>query len=166
MSLSSYPYPEFGEADLSVAHVPSGRIWQVVHACESIRPLLPLLDVEAQAGMKPFVVTPSGSAANGSWLQSQPEAPPASTLLTAWGEVRNWRKRLLEADPDRTADVVHAHSFASGMAAVRNCPVVVYDLDGCIEELAAAAGQCDPHSWIARSFRVAEQFILARAGAV
>jgi hypothetical protein len=72
----------------------------------------------------------------------------------------------LEADPDQSAEIVHAHSFASGMAAVRNFGAVVYDLNGCVEELAMAAGQCEAGSWLARSFRVAEQFILARAAAI
>jgi hypothetical protein len=52
------------------------------------------------------------------------------------------------------------------MAAVRNFGAVVYDLNGCVEELAMAAGQCEAGSWLARSFRVAEQFILARACAI
>jgi glycosyltransferase involved in cell wall biosynthesis len=42
----------------------------------------------------------------------------------------------------------------------------VYDLTSCIEELAIAAQLCEPGSWMGRSFRVAEQFILSRASAV
>jgi hypothetical protein len=43
---------------------------------------------------------------------------------------------------------------------------VVYDFRDCIEELALAAKQCEPGSWMGRSFRAAEQFILSRASAV
>jgi len=49
---------------------------------------------------------------------------------------------------------------------VRSCSCVVYDLGGCIEEMAISAGLCDSGSWMARSFRVAEQFVLSRAAAV
>src|SRR5262249_32853855 len=87
-------------------------------------------------------------------------------LLRSWQDVRNWRKAILDCAPESTADLVHAHSFASGMAAVRSCACVVYDLQDCIDELALAAGQCGPGSWMGRSFRAAEQFVLARAAAV
>jgi glycosyltransferase involved in cell wall biosynthesis len=43
---------------------------------------------------------------------------------------------------------------------------VVYDLGACIEELAISAGLVEAGSWMGRSFRVAEQFILSRAAAV
>jgi hypothetical protein len=52
------------------------------------------------------------------------------------------------------------------MAAVRSCSCVVYDFRACIEEMAVSAELCEPGSWLARSFRVAEQFVLSRAAAV
>ncbi|HET9837501.1 MAG TPA: glycosyltransferase, partial [Candidatus Angelobacter sp.] len=79
---------------------------------------------------------------------------------------RNWRKSLLDCDPEVSSDVVHAHCFAAGMAAVRSVSCVVYDLRACIEEMAIAAKLCEPGSWMGRSFRVAEQFVLSRAAAV
>src|SRR5205807_2466390 len=94
------------------------------------------------------------------------EQPQGLSLLRAWQDVRNWRKSLLECDPESSADIVHTHSFASGMAGVRNFSCVVYDSTSCIEEFAISAGQCEKGSWMARSFRVAEQFILGRAEAV
>ena len=94
------------------------------------------------------------------------EQPRSFSLLRSWQDVRNWRKSILECDPETTSDLVHAHAFAAGMAAVRCCGCVVYDLTGCIEELAIAADLCEPGSWMGRSFRVAEQFILSRAAAV
>jgi hypothetical protein len=99
-------------------------------------------------------------------LRAAEESAKPASLLTAWNDVRQWRRSLLEADPDQSAEIVHSHSFASGMAAVRNFGAVVYDLHGCVEELAMGAGQCEAGSWLARSFRVAEQFILARASAI
>ena len=52
------------------------------------------------------------------------------------------------------------------MAAVRVSSSVVYQFRRPIEKLAAAAGNGDENSWLGRSFRVAEQFVLTRAGAV
>jgi hypothetical protein len=142
------------------------RPWNVVHACPEVRDILPLLDVQVSAGMKPFLVTPLGSGTPDLYLRRTEENAKPTSLLSAWNDVRQWRRSLLEADPDQTAEIVHAHSFAAGMAGVRNFSAVVYDMNGCVEEIATAAGQCEAHSWIARSFRVAEQFILARAGAI
>src|SRR3954467_14810889 len=142
------------------------RPWNVVHACSQVRDVLPLVDVQVSAGMKPFLVTPHGSGTPDLYLRSTEESAKPTSLLSAWNDVRQWRRSLLEADPDQSAEIVHAHSFASGMAAVRNFGAVVYDLNGCVEELAMAAGQCEAGSWLARSFRVAEQFILARATAI
>jgi len=116
--------------------------------------------------MRPFLVTPHGSGTPDLYLRAAEESAKPASLLTAWNDVRQWRRSLLEADPDQSAEIVHSHSFASGMAAVRNFGAVVYDLHGCVEELAMGAGQCEAGSWLARSFRVAEQFILARASAI
>jgi glycosyltransferase involved in cell wall biosynthesis len=143
------------------------KTWRVIHACEYARDVLPLVEGQVTAGMRPYIVTPHGAGAAELYLREKNlEQPVTLSLLRAWQDVRNWRKSLLECDPENSADVVHAHSFASGMAAVRNFSCVVYDPDACIEELAIATGQCDRGSWMARSFRVAEQFILSRAEAV
>jgi glycosyl transferase family 4 len=149
-----------GKSDVEV------RPWNVIHACTQARDILPLLDVQVSAGMRPFLVTPHGSGTPDLYLRAAEENAKPASLLTAWNDVRQWRRSLLEADPDQSAEIVHAHSFASGMAAVRNFRAVVYDLHGCVEELAMGAGQCEAGSWLARSFRVAEQFILARATAI
>jgi hypothetical protein len=83
--------------------------------------------------------------------------------------VRSWRDALVTAEPARF-ELVHAHSFSAGMAAVRNCPVVVYEIAGFVEQLAIAAAEHSngerPGAWLSRSLRVAEQFVIARAGAV
>src|SRR5215510_1037109 len=146
---------------------PKPRNWRVIHACEYARDVLPVIEGQVFAGMRPFIVTPMGAGTAELYLSRKDlEQPDGLSLLRAWQDVRNWRKSLLECDPENTADMVHTHSFASGMAGVRNLSCVVYDLNACIEELAISAGQCESGSWMARSFRVAEQFILSRAKAV
>ncbi|HTC95770.1 MAG TPA: glycosyltransferase [Terriglobales bacterium] len=143
--------------------------------------------VEAQAvvGMRPYVLTPQGECLKQSCFRNRSlEAPNPVSLLNAWGEVRKWRRNLMETEVERgipaaNADLVHAHCFSAGMAAVRNCSAVVYDFCQPIESTAQthAGAQGNPHSqpphpqskdlsWLARSFAVAEQFVLTRAGAV
>jgi hypothetical protein len=141
--------------------------WRVIHACEYACDILPVVEEQLTAGMRPYLVTPHGAGTAELYLAKRDlEQPPSFSLLRAWQDVRNWRKSLLACDPENNSDVVHTHSFASGMAAVRNLTCVVHDLKACIEELAVSAGLCERGSWMARSFRVAEQFILARAQVV
>lgn len=143
------------------------RAWRVVHACEHAGDLSLAVEGQILAGMKPYIVTPEGSGWAEAYLEHHPlEHPHTLSLLRAWQDVRGWRKALLESDPEDHADLVHAHSFAAGMAAVRSCQCVVYDFRACIEEQATSLHQCESGSWMARSFRVAEQFILSRASAV
>ena len=164
--LSSHERPSASGKHTSKASSGGVHPWNVVHACTQVRDILPLIDVQVSAGMRPYLVTPHGSGTPDLYLRGEEESTQPASLLTAWNDVRQWRRSLLEADPDQSAEIVHAHSFASGMAAVRNFSAVVYDLHGCVEELAIGAGQCEAGSWLARSFRVAEQFILARACAI
>jgi glycosyltransferase involved in cell wall biosynthesis len=141
--------------------------WRVIHACEYARDVLPVVEGQIAAGMRPYIVTPQGAGSAELYLaRPNHELARSFSLLRSWQDVRNWRKSILECDPENSADLVHAHAFAAGMAAVRSCGSVVYDLTGCIEELAIAAQLCEPGSWMGRSFRVAEQFILSRASAV
>jgi glycosyltransferase involved in cell wall biosynthesis len=143
------------------------KIWRVIHACEYARDVLPVVEGQVAVGMRPFIVTPQGAGTAELYLSGGNQDQPRSlSLLRSWQDVRNWRKSLLDCAPETTSDVVHAHCFAAGMAAVRNCSCVVYDLDACIEEMAIAARLCEAGSWMGRSFRVAEQFVLSRAGAV
>ncbi|HET9183419.1 MAG TPA: glycosyltransferase [Candidatus Angelobacter sp.] len=143
------------------------RAWRVIHACEYVRDVLPVVEGQVAAGMRPYIVTPAGEGSAELYLSGRGQDQPRSlSLLRSWQDVRNWRKSLLDCAPETAADIVHAHSFSAGMAAVRNIGGVVYDLHECIEELAISAGQCEAGSWMGRSFRVAEQFVLARAAAV
>ena len=149
------------------ARLPKSLDWRVIHACEYARDILPLVEGQVAVGMRPYIVTPQGGGAAEFYLAKKDSEQPVSlSLLRAWQDVRNWRKSLLECHPESSSDLVHAHSFASGMAGVRNLPCVVYDLDACIEEFAISAGLCERGSWMGRSFRVAEQFVLSHAQAV
>jgi glycosyltransferase involved in cell wall biosynthesis len=143
------------------------KVWRVIHACEYARDVLPVVEGQVAVGMRPFIVTPQGAGTAELYLSGGNQDQPRSlSLLRSWQDVRNWRKSLLDCAPETTSDLVHAHCFAAGMAAVRSCSCVVYDLGACIEELAISAGLVEAGSWMGRSFRVAEQFILSRAAAV
>lgn len=143
------------------------RAWRVIHACEYARDVLPVVEGQIAAGMRPFIVTPYGAGTAELYLSGKgQEQPRTLSLLRSWQDVRNWRKSLLDCEPETSSDVVHAHCFAAGMAGVRSVSCVVYDLRACIEEMAISARLCEPGSWMGRSFRVAEQFVLSRAAAV
>lgn len=143
--------------------------WSVVHACELAREVLPLVEGQLAAGMRPSLLTPGGFGLASSFVdvanQKRTEVNQVS-LLRMWNHVREWRKLLNDSAAESSSEIIHAHSFASGMAAVRASSGVVYQLKQAIEKLATANGNQDQNSWLARSFRVAEQFILTRAAAV
>lgn len=142
------------------------RAWRVVHAAESSRDLLPLIEGQTTIGMRPFLLTPAGCGFGPVLEECRSGTASRISLLQSWNHVREWRKILQEGTGDIPADVIHAHSFAAGMAAVRNSSGVVYQLRQTIERIASASGSCAEDSWLARSFRVAEHFVLTRAGAV
>lgn len=153
--------------DASVSpRVADVRPWRVLHVCEAARQVWPVVEGQLAVGMHPSVVTPSGFR-----VVVEPGPPPAErprplSLLDAWHDVRGWRQSMLEASASSAAEIVHAHTFASGMAGVRNCPVVVYDIHAFVEEMGADRAAPDSRPWLSRSFRVAEQFIVSRAAAV
>jgi len=169
MSSTSSLAQQRGQSD-STGTLPrftKAKVWRVIHACEYARDVLPVVEGQVAVGMRPFIVTPQGAGTAELYLSGGNQDQPRSlSLLRSWQDVRNWRKSLLDCAPETTSDLVHAHCFAAGMAAVRNCSCVVYDLGACIEELAISAGLCESGSWMGRSFRVAEQFVLSRASAV
>lgn len=142
---------------------PSVRPWRVLHACEGLDAIRPLIEGELQLGMRPSVVTPAGLVFFAGREGTAAHEHHSKSLLNSWHEVRQWRKVLLDADPAYESDVVHSHSFSSGMAGVRNCPAVVYEVTDFIEDCGDPA---DNHAWLSRSFRVAEQFVITRAAAV
>lgn len=142
------------------------RAWRVVHAAESSRDLLPLIEGQIAIGMRPFLLTPNGGGLGPMLQQCQNGTASRLSLLQSWNHVREWRRLLQEGATDIAADVIHAHSFAAGMASVRTSSSVVYQLRQTIERIASAAGSCAEDSWLARSFRVAEHFVLTHAAAV
>jgi glycosyltransferase involved in cell wall biosynthesis len=141
--------------------------WKVVHACELAREVLPLVQGQLAAGMRPYLLTPTGYGSARKFLQAHDEERdlPVS-LLDTWKHVRHWRRLLTESAAETSAEIIHTHSFAAGMAAVRASNSVVYSLNETVEQLAIASGNCNENSWLARSFRVAEHFVLTRAAAV
>ena len=89
-----------------------------------------------------------------------------SSLLRSWRQVRVW-KRQLDSYSFGGLEIVHAHCFSAAMAAVRRPGAVVYDLRVCIEDLVRDEPQkAGERTWLARSLKAAEQFVLFRAGAV
>lgn len=148
----------------------TGRVhpWRVLHAANVSGALLEAVTLQSAAGMRPEVLTLEGLIDPAPDWAGQGEAL-SNSLMSAWHDVRSWRDALMRAAPARF-ELVHAHSFSAGMAAVRNCPVVVYDLSGFVEQLALEAseehGLERPGAWLSRSLRVAEQFVIARAGAI
>ena len=141
------------------------RAWSILHAYGSVDRSHSLITGQLSLGMRPSLVTLEGP---GLTLEPVAETKPENSsisLLTAWNDVRHWRRVLMESDPAGESDIVHAHCFTGGMAGVRNFPAVVYDVDRWVEDTAADPRDSE-HSWLSRSFRVAEQFVLARAAAV
>jgi hypothetical protein len=139
------------------------RPWRVLHLCCGVSEIAPVLEVQRTAGMRPLAFTQSGPAEPSTWLAGSPPASSAS-LLSAWREVRTWRRWI--ADSQGEFEIIHAHSFSGGMAAVRANAPLVYDIHRFVEQAAGALGEIAEHCWLERSFRTAEQFVLARAAAV
>lgn len=140
--------------------------WTVIHACERARDVLPLVEGQLAAGMRPSLLTPSGAGGEAILETSKRESAHPVSLLNTWSHVREWRSLMNDSAADTSSDILHAHSFSAGMAAVRASSCVVYQLKQPVEKLAAARESYDENSWLARSFRVAEQFVLTRAAAV
>ncbi len=134
------------------------RPWRVLHACERALDVASVTDAQLGVGMRPQVL------AREFW--SQAAASTATSLLTAWHAVRDWRHALNEAEALTSFQIVHAHSITSAMAAVRGSLPTVYDFRHTLEELNSGEGVTNSGPWMLRSFRVAEQFALSRASAV
>ena len=147
--------------EVAARHKRKPRAWHVIHACEYARDVESIVEAQIAAGMFPYVVTALG--------KSQKGAADQASLMQAWQGVRTWRKQLDECAPPAwpiASAILHAHAFTAGMAAVRGQSPAVYDVRAFVEEQAAGNGQCSQASWLSRSFRTAEQFVLTRAAAV
>ena len=130
------------------------RAWEVVHTCDYARDIADVVEAQLFAGMRPYLLTVGA------------DVSVKASVLQTWQDVRRWKKALDESGAHTTPQLIHAHSFSSGMAAARMDACLVYDLRSPIEELLAANGSNPPGAWIARSYRTAEQFVLGKASAV
>ena len=128
------------------------RKWDVIHACDNARQVADVLDAQACANIRAYIV-------------SRPR-PANDSLLQSWNEVRKWSgllaQHLGEPPFDSAGLVIHAHSFAAGMAGIRSDEPCVYDVSLFIEEWSVEASR----AWLGRSFRAAEQFVLTQAAAI
>lgn len=135
---------------------PQLRAWKALHACNAYEAISAVVDAQSSSGMLPEVVTPHGPP------------PGVGSLLQACSSVRSWRRMLLESPAAASCEIVHAHCFPAGMAAVRNFPTVVYELEQFIEDQSGYPAQNGHRRrrWIACSLKAAERFVLLRAAAV
>ncbi len=131
--------------------------WRVLHACESVADAVTLAEAQSTVGMIPQLLSREY------W---NPSAAKQLSLMNAWHDVRDWRHALNETEALTSVQVVHAHSFASAMAGVRGTLPLVYDFNETLGDVAAHQSNGTTGPWLLRSFRVAEQFALTRAGAV
>ncbi|MCU1306900.1 MAG: hypothetical protein JWN45_1595 [Acidobacteriaceae bacterium] len=142
----------------------TGRVrpWAVVHACKHVQDVASVVDAQLHVGMHPYLLTPNGPRAmtSDASVQRNMRDNPVS-LLKGWQDVRCWRRQFDENGTSFHSQLIHAHSFAAAMAAIRGGDTVVYDVREWIEEQSPTA-----NSWLARSFRTAEQFALARSSAI
>lgn len=143
------PQPAIG----TVPNLPARRglrRWRVLHAGASPLRVGTLIEAQAAAGMWPSLLeSDAGASRRG--------------LLCAWKEVKQWRLRLAGAEAG-DIEVVHAHDFPAGMAALRAGLALAYDYVVPVEEM--QGGGFAAGAWLRRSMRAAEQFLLTRAGAV
>jgi glycosyltransferase involved in cell wall biosynthesis len=139
----------------------TGRVrpWAVVHACTSAQRVGSVIDAQLQVGMHPYLIAIDGSRVPTTGERNTRDNPVS--LLRGWQDVRSWRRQFDENGTSFHAQLIHAHSFAAGMAAIRGGDTVVYDVREWIEEQSLAA-----NSWLSRSFRTAEQFALSHSSAV
>lgn len=136
------------------------RPWRVLHFTREAREIAPVLELQLAASMRPMPFTLIGPVTADSWL-ADAQGARSGSLLNAWHEVRTWRRWISQCDG--RFELVHAHCFSGGMAAARACVPLVYDVRRFIDR--RLTGEAS-HSWLARSFRTAEQFVLQRAAAV
>jgi hypothetical protein len=128
------------------------RKWDVIHACDNARQVAELLDAQACANIRAYIV-------------SRPR-PAHDSLLQSWNEIRKWSSLLSQhvGEPpfDSAGLIVHAHSFNAGMAGIRGEVPCVYDLSRFIEQISPEVNR----AWLGRSFRAAEQFVLTQTAAI
>src|SRR5690349_17775487 len=74
--------PPVRKEDLAKAR---SRAWRVIHACEFARDVLPVVEGQVAAGMKPYIVTPQGAGSAEVYLSRKDlEHSRPLSLLRAW----------------------------------------------------------------------------------
>src|SRR2546423_5336808 len=75
---------------------PKQHPWKVVHACELAREVLPLVEGQLAAGMRPSLLTPGGFGGAAAFQENHKlgENGAPVSLLQTWNHVRDWRKLL------------------------------------------------------------------------
>ncbi len=136
---------------------------RVLHLTDSPGQIAAILDAQNRSGIAATVATLRGLGSQ--TAVSVGDLEPLS-WRTAWGQVPRWREVLLEVQEQAPSQILHAHTFTAGMAAVRNFDCVVYQLGDTIDNTLERTALGDNTSWLRRSFHVAEDFILTRAAAV
>src|SRR5437879_9172987 len=101
------------------------RAWEIVHACNLAREVSGVLEAQTSVGMRPYLMTFNGSFSK--------DDKGSVSLMQSWQHVRQWRKQFDQSSPHLQSNIIHAHSFAAGMAAVRSGAPVVYDVKQWIE---------------------------------
>lgn len=158
LTFATIPPPIPGEFDPAIETMRRAlRRWNITHACEDVNDVIPLAEAQLSLGMRPALLTPNG------WFNpGVPNAPaPPVSLVHAWRKVRHWRSVFAREGAGQSGEILHAHCFSAAMAGVRAGMPVVYDVASPIGSTAPTAG-----TWLLRSLRVAENFVVSRAGAV
>lgn len=141
------------------------RRLDVLHAASDVHAIGDLIECQISYGMRPYVLTEHSDGMAAIWSRDIESAPmQPKSLLNSWSEVRQWRKAFDSAGTG--FDVAHVHCFPAGMTCARTGESFVYDLRAFVEQLATPSDLSYEHSWMGRSFRVAEHFVLTRAAAV
>jgi hypothetical protein len=146
------------EVSRPLAERRSVRAWAVVHACDFARDIADVVEAQVSAGMRPYLLTVGREVRGGEDLTK-------ASIVQTWNDVRKWKKSFDESGAHTTPELIHAHSFPAGMAAVRLGACLVYDLRQTIEERLIASGT-NPGTWLKSSFRTAEQFVLSQAAGI
>jgi len=138
----------------SRAEHPRLRPWKPLHACNGYESIRAVLEAQSFSGMFPEMVAPPHGRAR----------PDKGSLWQTWVSVNRWRRLLRECPAAASCELVHAHCFAAGMAAVRTFPTVVYELEQFIEEPGGRAAAT--RRTRRRILRAAEWFALSRSAAI
>src|SRR5205814_8798103 len=71
---------------------PKSYPWAVIHACELARDVLPLVEGQLAAGMRPSLLTPNGTIGTAGFFKTgKREQARSISLLETWGHVREWK---------------------------------------------------------------------------